>query len=74
MRRSQFFLGSNGFFFPITRKITFRGLHQVILPNVTSYHFPILLEVGGIHSGKRHFKFENVSLKVDGFSDLMKSF
>ena len=31
----------------------FQGLHRVILPKVTSDHFPILLRVGEIHSGKR---------------------
>ena len=49
-------------------------MHQVILPKITSDHFPILLRGKQVSSVKRPFKLENVWLKVDGFSELMKSF
>ena len=52
----------------------FQGVHQVPLPKITSNHFPILLRVREVSRGRRPFKFENMWLEVDGFSDLVKSF
>ena len=46
------------FLFSIDWDYHFQGLHQVILPKVTSDHFPILLQVGEVHSAKRTFNFE----------------
>jgi len=40
----------------------FHGVHQVIVPKITSDHFPILLRVGEVFSGRRPFKFENMWL------------
>jgi len=62
------------FLFSADLEDNFQGLHLVILPKVIFDHFPILLQVGEIHSGKRPFKFEDVWLEVDGFSDLVNSF
>lgn len=39
------------------------------LPHVCLDHFPIMLNCGGIHMGRRYFKFENMCLKVDDFVD-----
>ncbi|KAG6652145.1 hypothetical protein CIPAW_06G163400 [Carya illinoinensis] len=39
------------------------------LPHLCSDHFPILLDGGGIHSGRSYFKFENMWLKSEGFVD-----
>jgi len=50
----------------------FQGVHQVILPKITSYHVPILLHDGVVPVARRPFKFENVWLKVEGFPDLVK--
>ncbi|KAF5477099.1 hypothetical protein F2P56_003775 [Juglans regia] len=44
-------------------------LCQKRFPRVGSDHFPIILECGGIHEGKRYFKFENMWLEVEGFVD-----
>ena len=52
----------------------FQGVHQVILPKITSDHFSILLRVGEVYSGRRLLKFENMWLEVDGFCDLVNSF
>jgi len=49
-------------------------MHQVILPKSTSDHFLILLQSKEVPSVKRPFKFENMWLEAEGFSDLMKSF
>ncbi|KAF5477100.1 hypothetical protein F2P56_003774 [Juglans regia] len=48
-------------------------LCQKRFPRVGSDHFPIILECGGIHEGKRYFKFENMWLEVEGFVDKVKS-
>ena len=45
----------------------------MILPKITSDHFPILLRVGKFFSGRRPFKFEDMWLEVDGFCDLINS-
>jgi len=50
------------------------SVHQVTLLKITSDHFLILLWVGEVSRGRRPFKFENMWLEVDGFSDLVKSF
>ncbi|KAF5476218.1 hypothetical protein F2P56_007951, partial [Juglans regia] len=40
---------------------------QKQLARVSSDHFPIHLDCGGIHRGRRYFKFENMWLSADGF-------
>ncbi|KAG2680435.1 hypothetical protein I3760_11G099200, partial [Carya illinoinensis] len=45
----------------------FPDLCQKHLPRLSSNHFPILLDCGGIHEGRRYFKFKNMWLKADGF-------
>ena len=47
----------------------FQGMHRVLLPKITSDHFPILLQGKDVVSVKRPFKFENMWLEVDGFCD-----
>jgi len=49
-------------------------VHPGILPKITSGHFPILFRKGTTHVAKRPFKFDNVWLEVDGFSDFVKAF
>ena len=51
----------------------FQGLHQIILLKITSDHFPVLLQMESPMVAERPFKFENVWLKVDGFSDFVKA-
>ena len=51
----------------------FNGLLQSILPKLVSDHAPILLDGGGIMKGKSPFIFENMWLKVEGFTELVKS-
>ena len=51
-----------------------QGVHQVILPKITSDYFPILLHIKEVPSVRRPFKFENMWLEVEGFTDLVKSF
>ena len=48
-------------------------MHQVILLNITSDHFPILLQMGPTFVAKWPCKFENIWLEVDGFSDFVKA-
>jgi exonuclease III len=43
------------------------------LSRVCSDHFPLMLECGNSRGGKRHFKFENMWLKYEGFVDKVKS-
>ena len=52
----------------------FQGMHQVLLPKITSDHFPILLQGKDVVSVKRPFKFENMWLEVDDFCELVSSF
>ena len=46
---------------------------QRVLPRPISNHFPILVEVGRILRGKRPFRFENMWLKIEGFTDRVHS-
>eukprot|EP00261_Vitis_vinifera_P033865 XP_019075108.1 PREDICTED: uncharacterized protein LOC109122518 [Vitis vinifera] len=50
----------------------FNEVVQCRLPRPTSDHFPIVLMGGGIRRGPSSFRFENMWLKVDGFSDLLR--
>ena len=52
----------------------FQGVHQVILPNITSDHFTILFQVKEVPSARCPFKFKNKWLEVESFCDLLKSF
>ncbi|KAG2725795.1 hypothetical protein I3760_01G083200 [Carya illinoinensis] len=51
----------------------FLELCQKMLPHVCSDHFPILLDRGSIHGGRRYFKFENMWLATDGFIEKVRS-
>ena len=39
------------------------------LPHLLSVHFPLLLDCGPSRGGSKHFKFENMWLKSEGFVD-----
>ncbi|XP_050243704.1 uncharacterized protein LOC126692222 [Quercus robur] len=45
----------------------FPSVCQCRLPKLMSNHFPILLEGGKLHGGKKPFRFENMWLKDEGF-------
>ena len=59
------------FLFSVDWEHHFQGFHQVVLRRITSDHVLTLLH-GVILSSRRRFKFENVWLEVEGFSDLVK--
>jgi hypothetical protein len=48
------------------------GLFQKRVPRLCSDHFPILLDCGDIHRGKRPFKFEIMWLQEDGFVERVR--
>ena len=50
----------------------FNEVVQSRLPRHTSDHFPILLMGGGLRRGPSPFRFENMWLKADGFTDLLR--
>lgn len=50
----------------------FNEVVQSRLPRPTSDHFPILLMGGGLRRGPSLFRFENMRLKADGFTDLLR--
>ena len=45
----------------------FPSVCQRRLPRLMFDHFPILLEGGNLHEGKKPFRFENMWLKDEGF-------
>uniref|UniRef100_A0A2N9GX79 Reverse transcriptase domain-containing protein n=1 Tax=Fagus sylvatica TaxID=28930 RepID=A0A2N9GX79_FAGSY len=47
----------------------FPSITQRRLPRVLSDHFPLVLECGQLHQGKRPFRFENMWFKAEGFRD-----
>ncbi|RVW97997.1 hypothetical protein CK203_029087 [Vitis vinifera] len=51
----------------------FNEVVQCRLPRPTSDHFPIVLMGGGLRRGPSPFRFENMWLKADGFTDLLRS-
>ncbi|KAG6637079.1 hypothetical protein CIPAW_11G155500 [Carya illinoinensis] len=47
-------------------------VRQKKLQKIVSDHYPILLDCGGIVSGRRYFKFENMWLKDEGFVERVR--
>ncbi len=46
---------------------------QRLLPRPVSDHFPVLLDSGGIKTGRAPFRFENMWLKKEDFKDKVKT-
>ena len=51
----------------------FPSVCQCCLSRLLSDHFPILLEGGNLHGGKKPFRFENMWLKDEGFLERVSS-
>ena len=51
----------------------FPSICQRHLSRLLSDHFPILLEGGNLHGGKKPFRFENMWLKDEGFLERVSS-
>ena len=51
----------------------FPSICQCHLSRLLSDHFPILLEGGNLHGGKKPFRFENMWLKDEGFLERVSS-
>ena len=51
----------------------FPSVCQRRLSRLLSDHFPILLEGGNLHGGKKPFRFENMWLKDEGFLERVSS-
>ena len=56
----------------VDREELFPDMFQKRLPRPISDHFPISLETTRLERGRTPFKFENMWLEVEGFSDLIK--
>ena len=54
-------------------EVKFPFVCQKRLSRLVSDHFPILLEGGNFHRGKRPFRFENMWLTDEGFVDKIHS-
>jgi hypothetical protein len=65
--RSQSWL--DRFLFSPTLEDHFSKINQRRLPRIISDHFPIMLSCGFMRKGKSLFRFENMWLKGDGFTD-----
>ena len=48
------------------------GAMQILLPRPVSDQCSILLDCGGVRRGKSSFRFENIWLRVEGFTDKIK--
>ncbi|KAG2698944.1 hypothetical protein I3760_07G170800 [Carya illinoinensis] len=53
-------------------KSHFPDVWQKRLPRIGSDHWPIMLDCGGLCSGRQPFKFENMWLKFEGFVDRVR--
>ena len=54
-------------------EVKFPSVCQKRLSRLPSDHFPILLEGGNFHRGRRPFRFENMWLKDKGFVERIRS-
>ena len=57
------------FLFTPSLEVHFSKINQRRLPRIVSDHFPTLLSCGFMHRGKSPFRFENMWLKWEGFTD-----
>jgi hypothetical protein len=51
----------------------FPSIKQQRLARLLSDHFPLMLECGSAHQGRRPFRFENMWLHSDGFVERVKN-